>query len=932
MMLCLLVGSILAVAMVSSIPMYTGGVLQRMMLKDLEAYQARTQVYAGRYSFACNYYSIKEENRLAAFHIMDQRAAEYVDALPIPAIQSVRQISLDYFTCMNEEDLPAFQVDDRGIKRQSAQIDGLSNYQDHIVITNGRMPAKEKVGDYYEVIITKKVMKEMNFLLDGKYALMDIVTRTNQPILVHIVGIFDSKEGSELYWQYGLRMVQNGFVMDDELLFQDFINIPKTMLTNVRWTYALDYHKLTLDRMKSMVQIINAQQAYLKANTAVDFTAVCMDTISSYTTREVQLKLTLWVLQVPILLMLAFYIFMVSQLIIEYEKNTIAVMKSRGASKRQIFITYLIQSLLINSCALVLGLGLSYQLCRFIGSSNGFLTFVQRTALPIAMSPSTVLYGAAAALFSVVTMLIPAIAASRATIVEQKRKKGRFSGVPFWKKLFLDVILTGVALYGLDAYQKRQVTLGLSGLDASQVPLDPILFVISTLFIIGCGLLMLRIYPYVVRLIFRLGRRWWSPELYASFIQVGRSGGGEQFLMIFLVLTLSVGIFSANAARTINRNVEEKIFYEIGADAVVTTQWQSNVAPQSSADSSAAGSMSITKILYKEPPFTPFKDMPSAEQVARVYTQPKAVITASMGGTRVAGKFMAVHPLEFGEVVWSRSSLLPYHINDYLNMLAAAPSTVILSSKCKEDMQVKVGDAVFVNWEGASLSMVVGAFVDYWPSMNPYEKDSEYFAIGNFEHLLSQMPIQPYQIWVKAREDATSAALYEELITASGNTILTSRNARQEVITLKNDPMLQGLNGSLTMGFIVTMSVSAIGFVIYWVLSIQGRVLQFGIFRAVGMRMRQIIGMLIGEQILISFVAILAGIVIGGITCDLFVPLLQIAYATAAQVPPFQVVASPEDYNRIYLIVGCMLAGGFAILGVLISKINISQALKLGED
>ena len=46
MMICLLVGSILAVAMVSSIP-YTDGVLQRMLIKDAEEYQLQTRYYPG---------------------------------------------------------------------------------------------------------------------------------------------------------------------------------------------------------------------------------------------------------------------------------------------------------------------------------------------------------------------------------------------------------------------------------------------------------------------------------------------------------------------------------------------------------------------------------------------------------------------------------------------------------------------------------------------------------------------------------------------------------------------------------------------------------------------------------------------------------------------------------------------------------------------
>ena len=58
----------------------------------------------------------------------------------------------------------------------------------------------------------------------------------------------------------------------------------------------------------------------------------------------------------------------------------------------------------------------------------------------------------------------------------------------------------------------------------------------------------------------------------------------------------------------------------------------------------------------------------------------------------------------------------------------------------------------------------------------------------------------------------------------------------QALITeMKNDPMLQGTNGILTVGFVIVLLLCTVGFLIYWILSIQSRVLQFGIFRAMGM-------------------------------------------------------------------------------------------------
>ena len=154
----------------------------------------------------------------------------------------------------------------------------------------------------------------------------------------------------------------------------------------------------------------------------------------------------------------------------------------------------------------------------------------------------------------------------------------------------------------------------------------------------------------------------------------------------------------------------------------------------------------------------------------------------------------------------------------------------------------------------------------------------------------------------------------------------------QQLVTIKNDPMLQGTNGALTLGFIVTILVTAIGFLIYWIISIKSRVLQFGIFRAMGLSVKRLIGLLLAEQLLISGVAILLGIVIGGLASELFVPLLQMIYASAQQVPPFAVVMSSSDYLKIYGIMGVVLAIGFAVLGVLVSKIKIAQAIKLGEE
>ena len=152
------------------------------------------------------------------------------------------------------------------------------------------------------------------------------------------------------------------------------------------------------------------------------------------------------------------------------------------------------------------------------------------------------------------------------------------------------------------------------------------------------------------------------------------------------------------------------------------------------------------------------------------------------------------------------------------------------------------------------------------------------------------------------------------------------------MIAVKNDALFQGTNGILTMSFIVILILCCTGFLIYWILSIRQRELLFGVFRAMGMTRREVIQMLINEQIFSSGVSILIGTMIGLLASRMFVPLVQIFYASTDQAIPLEVVNKALDMVRLFSIIGIVIIICMIVLGKLISRINISQALKLGED
>src|SRR5699024_5344852 len=112
----------------------------------------------------------------------------------------------------------------------------------------------------------------------------------------------------------------------------------------------------------------------------------------------------------------------------------------------------------------------------------------------------------------------------------------------------------------------------------------------------------------------------------------------------------------------------------------------------------------------------------------------------------------------------------------------------------------------------------------------------------------------------------------------------------------------------------------------------KSRTLQYGIYRAIGISMPKLIGILVSEQVLTSGFACLLGIVGGKVTSQLFVPLFKVSMNIKDLVSPFAVVFDACDELNIYLFSVFMLILVSIILIGFLKRNKIDQAIKLGED
>ncbi len=957
MVICLLIGFVMASAMMSTIPLYMNASLQRMLVKDMQSYQIENGEYPGVYSATYSLdLNLGSEDQKVMIRDMTDAFEENYDSLGISYLNNKKTVTDSYLIVAGAVST--------GTSVSRVNVTGMSDIKDNIEITQGEMFSSGINDGVMEVILTDESLRSTGLTVGETYEISNAFKPENT-LKIRVTGAFNVKKGSDSYWSEGLddAYVSTAFA-DYDTVIGEGIDSGVINVVSMSERYAIDYPNIKMTSLDSVLSKLKEQdKVYSENNVVLDVPAISI--FEEYADRSETLQLLLWLVQIPVMLMIVFYLFMVSQLNVEQEKNEIAVFKSRGASSAQILLIYALESLVLGIATAIIGPFIGYGLCHVLGASNGFLEFVNRTALPIKFTIDAFLYSLLAVGVFFVTTMLPIVPATRTTIVAHKASKAKTAKRPLWDKAFLDIILIVGSVGWLYYYNKTQENLAAEGMTNASATVNPLLFIASTAFILGAALLVVRIYPFVVRFIYKVGKRVWSPAQYISLNNIGRSSSGrERFIMAFLMLTVALGLFFANTARALNRNAEQTANYMVGCDAVITETWESEKDSSSSQSDSEeeVEDDSASAVTYIEPIFERFEKLDGVKSATAVYknnsvnikSSRKVTVKASSEDTedeRRRGfdgeaekttdtlsnvRLMTVNPSEFANICWFKDELLPVHINAYLNALSECNYGVILSSSFRDNYGYELGDNIEVAWGSNDyFGATVIAFVDYWPSIDPTEQNDNGtyidFAVMNFNYVQVQTPIEPYEVWIDLNDDAKVADFYASIEDA-GIKATKLEVASQNVISEKNEPMLQGLNGALTLGFIIIMIMCIIGFLIYWILSIKSRTLQFGILRAMGMSYKEIIAMIIYEQLLVSGVAVICSIVIGGIASDLFVPLFRSMFTAQSKMLPFTVTALRSDYIKIYILILLMLGVGFAVLGRIISKIKISQALKLGED
>lgn len=926
---CLLTGIILLVAVAACLPMYQNMSENRALQNQMKEYVQEN----GKYPLVLTLSrGVKYKKSQKAYEKFQKSCAGWDEALDKDLkMDPVDKVTL--YTLKESDMISRINIGKRkGGKK--LKISYLAGLEEHM-----KLVSSEKTGKgTYDCYVSTAMLDTNHLYVGQQLAFTDYKDGSGQPIELTIAGVFEEKTSDDRYWVTApAEYTENVFVTEDtwnQILEAN--DGGATLWLNAYYLY--DYTKLKAKRVPLWNSVLKQYEKAGFTDSKAKVTAEFADIMKEYEQEAKKIQAILWVLELPILVLILVFIYMISSQILELESNEIATLKSRGVSLKQIVWIYFCQASLLAGIGVIAGIPIGYAVCRLMGQASAFLEFVNRKHLMAAVTGRSVLFAFGGALLSVAFMTLPLLKTARVDIVAKKSKR-KNAQRSFFERYYIDVAMLVASAYAYHTFNGQREDIAQRILNGEG--LDPILFLSAVLFMAGAGMVLLRLLRLGTGLIYRSGAKKWSPAMYASFLQIMRTRGQQTFISLFLVVSLAMGIFYSNIARTINQNEEERICYNTGADLVVKEKWKT-IAHQYRFYNEQK-----TDLFYVEPSTDLYsevkKEVSSATRVLRRNVDIKGAKDLSRNG-----EMMAIQTQEFGETAWMRDGLLDKHWYYYLNDLAQKADNVLVSSNAREEFGLRVGDTITFNpiSSNASYQDTMGAltgticgFVDAWPGFTGYKtvtdedgkktQESTYLVVANYGYVESACGAQPSEIWMKTGGENQKVM---DTIEKSGVTIESTRDMKQDMALAKQAAMIQITNGMLTLSFLVVTILCLIGFLIYWITSIRQRELLFGIYRAMGMSMREIIRMLINEQVFCSFMAILCGVLSGILTSKCFISLITIAYAPEHHVLPYQLYTSVGDMLRLGVIVLCMLGGGIYILARMLSHMKIAQAIKMGED
>lgn len=848
----------------------------------------------------------------------------------------------------------------------------------HIKLLDGRLPAE--TGATLEIALPQATADALHVSVDSTLSLSVPLTIQNGAggngqsftalLPLHIVGIIQPTD-TQTFWHgasfqpsleghfplyYSLMSTAN-FLQTLTQLAQQYrgneviLQVPPTIL----WYFSLDTSQVTNDDLNNLISRLGSTQIQIGDNFSANqylnnaqLTGAVLqesDTPSSlqqFSDRSGVVQIPIAVLTIQILALILFFISLAAGLFVERQTEAIALLRSRGASRRQVFASFVIQSIGLGLISLVIGPLLAVFVARLLGSlilraqDQGALTLVTGDIIQAALGVGW--YAVAAAGGAIIAMLLVMGGAARHDVLAIRREAARSTRRPLWQRLQLDLVAAIFALVGYGA-SNYVINSGVVDARTNQLIALPLQLVGPLFLLIAAVLLFLRLFPLLLRFLsWRALRRPGASSMLA-LAQMARAPNQSVRMILLLSLAAAFAIFTLVFRASEYQQIVSVAAQQVGADFGGNLQ-------------------------------QPATNPPSPAQWEQMYNRIPGVLSSSVGYQyqttsdqllNLPMDVLAVDTRTFSRTfIWtgqysSRPITDALAAAQYVQPLNGAPGIpAIVDAVAWNALQLSVGTAFSLG----GLTFVALAEVQHLPTVNDSLETSgandytvpggvlvDYSVFSMVQHQVQHTDAlqPPNYIWLHTSDDPTALASVRAAL-GSGSLQLNNMSDRRAMIEqMQQDPLYVSLSGVLLLGTITTILLALVGSLLASWLNARSRLNSFALLRALGSAPRQIASTLAWEQGIVYTVAIALGIIFGAALVFTVAPGLIFTspptgssissgeFYVIQHVLPTQIIL-PATLGIALAVLVIICAIALAMMARIVSKPSISQTLRLNED
>ncbi len=337
-----------------------------------------------------------------------------------------------------------------------------------------------------------------------------------------------------------------------------------------RWRMPLDKATVELqdvnDLQGRLVQF-RAQLARESGGT-IPATTFITSLLTEFTTRSV-------IVGGPILAMLAlvvggavYFLVYTSALTVEREGPEIALLKSRGASAWQTTGIHLGQSFVIAATAALLAPIVARFLVGLTGRIPPLTTLTGGGALEVSQIRSIVPFMVAGGVMTFVAMGVTILPYARRGVLALRSLAARPGTKSIWQKYNIDLFAIALSLVLLIQLRLR----GFINQSGEEATLDPLAVIFPALLLFTGALILLRVFPYVLKLVGWLFTKPRNLSVALTGWHLGRNPVPYGRLALLVWVTTGLGAFALTYAATLEQSYADRAAFAAGADVRVVGQ------------------------------------------------------------------------------------------------------------------------------------------------------------------------------------------------------------------------------------------------------------------------------------------------------------------------------------------------------------------------